>query len=273
MPSMKTEDVIFKGTKQGLCVILPHDEDMDRLKKKLASKLQSTSGFFAGATRAILDIGELVLSEEDVRGLVAMVESFGISVSRVAGGVGLATIGREHAGATASANANAGANGNPNAGASAPAANAGGPEARGEPHEGARDPGVAATRPPAPAETLLVRRTLRSGQRVAFGGNVVVLGDVNPGAEVVAGGDIVVVGALRGVAHAGTPANRGAVVVALRFTPTQLRIADAIARPPDGEHKAPRSPEMARIGEDGIVIEAYSARKAEQEEELAWEAK
>ena len=51
--------------------------------------------------------------------------------------------------------------------------------------------------------TLLVRRTLRSGQRVRFDGNVVVLGDVNPGAEITARGDIVVMGWIRGLAHAG----------------------------------------------------------------------
>ncbi len=256
---MKTEDVIFKGTKQGLCIILPHDADFSRLKGKLAAKLQSTSGFFAGATRAILDVGELALSEDDTRELVGVVEGFGISVSRVAGGVGIATIGREPAGEVPSPVAMAGAKADPGAHAVTEAGVAGAP--RGEP--------LAADAGPCP-ETLLVRRTLRSGQRIASRGNVVVLGDVNAGAEVVAGGDIVVLGALRGLAHAGTPGNRGAVVVALRFMPTQLRIADFIARPPEGDHKTPRSPEIARIREDGIVIEAYSAKKAELEEELSW---
>ncbi|MEW6228235.1 MAG: septum site-determining protein MinC, partial [Bacillota bacterium] len=208
---MKTEDVIFKGTKQGLCVILPYDDDFVRLKGKLAAKLESTSGFFAGATRAILDIGELALSEDDMRELVGIIESFGISVSRVVGGIGLSAIGR-----TLTSH---GASGAP-AGPPQPAPEVGQPAlsevARGD----LSSPGQASS------ETLLVRRTLRSGQRVAFAGNVVVLGDVNAGAEVAAGGDIVVVGALRGVAHAGTPDNKRAIVVALRLTPTQLRIAD-----------------------------------------------
>ncbi|NLG79374.1 MAG: septum site-determining protein MinC [Firmicutes bacterium] len=254
---MKTEDVIFKGTKRGLCIILPHDEDFTRLKGKLTDKLEKTSGFFAGATRAVLDIGELALSEEDVRELVSIVESFGISVSRVSGGIGLATVAE------------------PPAARSAPPLPARSVPPHQHPHEQERScghgrAGEAGISAGARGETLLVRRTLRSGQRAAFAGNVVVLGDVNPGAEVVAGGDIVVVGALRGVAHAGTPDNRSAIVVALRFMPTQLRIADAIARPPDGESKAPRTPEMARIKDDQIVIETYSARKAELEEEPAW---
>lgn len=253
---MKTEDVIFKGTKQGLCVILPHDDDFVSLKGKLAAKLESTSGFFAGATRAILDVGELALSEDDMRELVGIIESFGISVSRVVGGIGLSAIGRTLA--------SHGAAGAP-AGRPRPAPEVGQPA----PSEVAR--GDLSSPGQLSSETFLVRRTLRSGQRVTFAGNVVVLGDVNAGAEVVAGGDIVIVGALRGVAHAGTPDNKRAIVVALRLIPTQLRIADFIARPPDGDHRAPRSPEIARIREDRIVIEAYSAKKAELEEELAWE--
>ncbi|MCR4401829.1 MAG: septum site-determining protein MinC [Firmicutes bacterium] len=254
---MKTEDVVFKGTKRGLCIILPHDEDFARLKGKLADKLEKTSGFFAGATRAVLDIGELALSEDDVRELVNIVESFGMSVSRVAGGIGLATVAEP-----------------PGPRSSPPVSSTPGVvQHRAQEPERLFDRACAGEPQPAPAareETLLLRGTLRSGQRATFSGNVVVLGDVNPGAEVVAGGDIVVMGALRGVAHAGSPDNRRAMVVALRFMPTQLRIADAIARPPDGESKAPRTPEMARVRGDQIVIEAYSARKAEVEEEPAW---
>ena len=35
--------------------------------------------------------------------------------------------------------------------------------------------------------TILYEKSLRSGQHINFDGNVVVLGDVNPGAEIVAG--------------------------------------------------------------------------------------
>ncbi|MBC7106160.1 MAG: septum site-determining protein MinC, partial [Firmicutes bacterium] len=74
-------------------------------------------------------------------------------------------------------------------------------------------------------QTILVRRTLRSGQRLCYNGNVVILGDVNPGAEVVAAGNVIVMGVLRGVVHAGANGNEEAVVLAFRLRPTQLRIA------------------------------------------------
>jgi septum site-determining protein MinC len=43
---------------------------------------------------------------------------------------------------------------------------------------------AAGERAAASCDTMLHKRTLRSGQRIDFGGNVVVLGDVNPGAVI-----------------------------------------------------------------------------------------
>ncbi|MCL4424987.1 MAG: septum site-determining protein MinC [Firmicutes bacterium] len=104
----------------------------------------------------------------------------------------------------------------------------------------------------------MVKRTLRSGQSIRYSGNVVVLGDVNPGAEVVASGDIIVMGVLRGVAHAGAQGNDRAVVAAFRLQPTQLRIGNYISRPPDNESNEPPSgPEVAQIKNGLVVVEAY----------------
>lgn len=108
--------------------------------------------------------------------------------------------------------------------------------------------------------TLLVRRTLRSGQRVRFNGNVVVLGDVNPGAEIRAGGDIVVMGWLRGLAHAGANGDDGAKVSAFRLDPTQLRIGPHIGRAPDhGEALMPDIPEIAEVRDGHLVIDRWRA--------------
>ncbi|MBX5466844.1 MAG: septum site-determining protein MinC [Firmicutes bacterium] len=110
--------------------------------------------------------------------------------------------------------------------------------------------------------TVLIRRTLRSGQTVRFGGNVVVLGDVNPGAEITAGGDIVVMGWLRGVAHAGARGDQRAIVSAFRLAPTQLRIAHLIARAPDdGEDHVPDVPEYAEIRNGQLVIDRWPANR------------
>ncbi len=105
--------------------------------------------------------------------------------------------------------------------------------------------------------TILIKRTVRSGQCIQFDGSVVVLGDVNPGSEIIASGNIVVMGALRGVVHAGATGNEEATVAAFKLQPTQLRIANHITRAPDGEYLAPDYPEIARIKDGVVVIEVY----------------
>ncbi|WP_019004384.1 septum site-determining protein MinC [Cohnella laeviribosi] len=74
---------------------------------------------------------------------------------------------------------------------------------------------------------------VRSGQTLEFDGDLLLLGDVNPGGIVRCTGDIYILGALRGVAHAGYPNRPDAIIAASRMTPTQLRIADVISRPPE----------------------------------------
>lgn len=106
--------------------------------------------------------------------------------------------------------------------------------------------------------TLLVRRTIRSGQILHYDGNVVVMGDVNPGAEIVCTGDILVLGALRGVAHAGAEGKVDATVFAFRLEPTQLRIAHVISRAPDEKVPQPAGPEIARVVENSIQLSVYS---------------
>lgn len=110
--------------------------------------------------------------------------------------------------------------------------------------------------------TMLVQRSLRSGQNVNFDGNVVVLGDVNPGAEIIASGHILVMGALRGLVHAGATGEDAATVTALTLAPTQLRIASHITRPPDGgADDTNKPPETARIRDDAVIIEPYQAQR------------
>jgi len=109
---------------------------------------------------------------------------------------------------------------------------------------------------PVGVSTLYHRGTLRGGQALHNLGNIVVIGDVNPGAELVASGDIVVFGALRGVAHAGAQGDRAARVIALELAPTQLRIATAIASGEAGARA--RGPEHASIADDRIVVVPFA---------------
>jgi len=116
-------------------------------------------------------------------------------------------------------------------------------------------PGTGSLAPAAPG-TLYHRGTLRGGQILQQVGNIVVVGDVNPGAELVASGDILVFGSLRGTAHAGAQGDAAARVTALELAPTQLRIATFIAAD-DAKRKA-REPEVAFVHEERIAIAPYA---------------
>ncbi len=110
---------------------------------------------------------------------------------------------------------------------------------------------------PAAVSTLYHRGTLRGGQTLHNLGNIVVIGDVNPGAELIASGDVVVFGALRGVAHAGAQGDATARVIALELAPTQLRIATMIAAP-DGD-VVEAGPQHAYILGGRIAIVPHAA--------------
>jgi septum site-determining protein MinC len=103
------------------------------------------------------------------------------------------------------------------------------------------------------AEPLYLQITVRSGVEIRHPGTIVILGDLNPGGEVVAAGDIFVWGRLRGVAHAGANGNRNCRIMALQMEPTQLRIAEAVARAPQTP-PAQFYPEVAYVTPEGIRI-------------------
>lgn len=79
----------------------------------------------------------------------------------------------------------------------------------------------------------VMKGIVRSGQTITHDGNLLYLGDVNPGGSIVASGDIFIMGSLRGMAHAGVNGNEKAIISASYLRPTQLRIAGIISRPPD----------------------------------------
>jgi septum site-determining protein MinC len=80
------------------------------------------------------------------------------------------------------------------------------------------------------SELVSVTKVVRSGQVLHVEGDLLLVGDVNPGGTVVAGGNLFVLGALKGIAHAGYRGNKNAVIAASLMKPSQLRIADIITR-------------------------------------------
>ena len=102
-------------------------------------------------------------------------------------------------------------------------------------------------------EPLYLRTTVRSGMEIRHEGTIILLGDVNPGGSVIAQEDIIIWGRLKGIAHAGAQGNRASRIMCLQIQPTQLRIADVVARAPN-QAPSQLQAEIAYVGAQGIHI-------------------
>lgn len=100
----------------------------------------------------------------------------------------------------------------------------------------------------------VINHTVRGGQEIKVNCSVLICGNVNPGAQVIAGGSIDVRGTCRGLVHAGAFGDKTAFVVADKLMPSQIRIADLVARAPDEPEQVSRA-ERAMIKDNMIVFE------------------
>lgn len=113
---------------------------------------------------------------------------------------------------------------------------------------------------------FLMSGILRSGQVLHHNGNLLYLGDVNPGGTITCSGDIYILGSLRGMAHAGVDGNEEAIIAASLMSPTQLRIADIISRPPDEWETRESSMEFAYLTNGAMQIDKiYNLVKLRQD--------
>jgi septum site-determining protein MinC len=211
--------IAIKGSKDGLRLQLDELTDWPDVLEALRGQLGKGANFFHGA-QIVIDIGERALAEEQLAALLELMRQHGVRPEA------LASSARESRTAARTAGI-----------AARPAARPAEGEERGE--------------------AAFMARTVRSGQVVRHHGHVTVLGDVNAGGEIIAGGTVVVWGRLRGTVHAGALGDRSAVICALELAPTQLRIADLIARAPEGG--AGSFPEVAFVESDQINVEAWEA--------------
>lgn len=123
---------------------------------------------------------------------------------------------------------------------------------------------------------LFIKSTCRSGEIIQYEGDVVVLGDVNPGAEIIAAGDITVFGALRGLAHAGSQGLTKAVIIAYRLESPRLEIGPYVgvaADPLDGERikSTGAGPMIAYVRRRSIYMAAFVGRFAKYNRGIPYE--
>lgn len=215
----------IKGSRDGIRMQFDESADWPDVLTALRGQLEQGGSFFAGA-QLVVDVGERALSETQLGAMLKLMEEHGVQPATLA------------ASARESRNA----------------ARAAGLQTRVAP------PASTAPTPAAPdQEAMLLTRTVRSGQVVRHPGHITLIGDVNAGAEVIAGGSVVVWGRLRGLVHAGAFGESSAVICALELRPTQLRIANLIARTPEDGGQPVPIPEVARIDREHerIVVESW----------------
>ncbi|NLK43963.1 MAG: septum site-determining protein MinC [Tissierellia bacterium] len=222
---MKKDLITFKGVKEGIFINVDTD-DFSLVKEELDKKMKSAANFFKGTK--ILGVKSRELSPKDVFELTCILKyKYDLIVLEEVIPDDIFDFGEEYKGVD---NRPVKVNSE-------------------------------ATEDVESGMTKFINGTLRSGQIVEYDGNIVIIGDVNPGALIKAKGNIIVLGSLRGVAHAGMEGNLRAFVASYNLQPTQLRIGDKIARPPDDDIESWKLPEVAKIKDGEVIIEPYLPNK------------
>ncbi len=221
---MTMSDLIsIKGSRDGLRLRLDANVAWSELLHRLDLHLGERQSFFHGAS-LVIDLGEREVSSAQLDEMLALIRQHGVQATAIDATERSTRAAARSVGLTARPLSRS-------------------PEATPMPE----------------AEALLVMRTLRSGQVLRHTGHITLIGDVNPGGEIIAGGSVVVWGRLRGLVHAGALGDRSAIICALELRPTQLRIADLIARAPD--QQALSRPEFARVIAGEIIVDGWEAFK------------
>lgn len=228
--------VVFKGVGQEVRVILDPLASFKEIERELEEHLERSGKFFAGAAVTLV-VGARQLREEHLQKIRDVLAIYDLTIAEIRASL-------SDSARTAPSPPAAAPSSRPTASRSNVARRETFLEDGEIPSNNAR----------------LIKGPLRSGQRIYAEENLVVFGDVNPGAEVIAGGDIMVMGVLRGVAHAGVPDNSSAIIAALSLKPTQLRIGHFISRSPEFQDKQDTGPELARVETEQIVIDSFPRR-------------
>lgn len=125
-------------------------------------------------------------------------------------------------------------------------------------------------------EALIIKNTCRSGEVIRYPGDVVVFGDVNPGAVIIADGDIIVLGALRGMAQAGAGDDPKATILALNLESKRLQIGQHAGEAPRDSkrhrhgNRSP-GPQIAYLRRGSVFVAPFARRREEYQGGILYE--
>ena len=216
---MSEEKIKIKGENDGLMLEFPPDLSFLEIVEELSRKLDSGSGFFLRGT--LVRVPRNRFSKEELAELQELFRTHGL-ICRLEKPVPMRSA-------------------SPVPPSPKPAA------ASVSPQEAMQDA-------PELQRMLVIDKTLRGGQAVETEGSVIVFGNVNPGAQITAGGSVDIRGTCRGLVHAGAAGDSTAFIIADHLMPTQIRIANYVARSPDEPEDSGKA-ERAYVKDGQIVIE------------------
>lgn len=105
---------------------------------------------------------------------------------------------------------------------------------------------------------------VRSGHHIDYEGNVVVLGDVNPGGLITAGGNVIILGNLKGKVHAGLDKTvPHPFIISMLMEPIQLGIKDIIAQAPKDDkfmQNGKNELQIAYLQDNQIYVDQMDAK-------------
>ncbi|WP_088808905.1 MULTISPECIES: septum site-determining protein MinC [Listeria] len=98
---------------------------------------------------------------------------------------------------------------------------------------------------------------IRSGQVIQVTGDVLLIGDINPGGQIRSTGNIFVLGQIKGIVHAGFEGDKDSVIAGKFLYPSQVRIAEKFFGFDSEDYKDIADTELfsAYIREDEIIID------------------
>ena len=216
---MSEEKIKIKGENDGLMLEFPPDLSFLEIVEELSRKLDSGSGFFLRGT--LVRVPRNRFSKEELAELQELFRTHGL-ICRLEKPVPMRSA-------------------SPVPPSPKPAA------ASVSPQEAMQDA-------PELQRMLVIDKTLRGGQAVETEGSVIVFGNVNPGAQITAGGSVDIRGTCRGLVHAGAAGDSTAFIIADHLMPTQILIANYVARSPDEPEDFGKA-ERAYVKDGQIVIE------------------
>ena len=216
---MSEEKIKIKGENDGLMLEFPPDLSFLEIVEELSRKLDSGSGFFLRGT--LVRVPRNRFSKEELAELQELFRTHGL-ICRLEKPVPMRSA-------------------SPVPPSPKPAA------ASVSPQEAMQDA-------PELQRMLVIDKTLRGGQAVETEGSVIGFGKCDPGAQIPAGGSVDIRGTCRGLVHAGAAGDSTAFIIADHLMPTQIRIANYVARSPDEPEDFGKA-ERAYVKDGQIVIE------------------